>query len=225
MRGKLFKRGEGRPRRYCGTASRNRRLLREHGEDVLHGLSGDRGSVDGLERNGFTSLVRRHPPDTSRKGSCRPKASQIFGIPEVFAYCQRSVSTQEIHTIVLELRANNSGVDTRYTFFQTPVRVEDALGHVFPFPSECSIRALHAEIEARCNEGPVKNSVAAGDYAIVNPEDSDQVLDIRSCASPLPGMSLSMAIDLQSFFQLDCRQLQLGDCNIVVRVNSSRNAW
>ncbi len=60
-----------------------------------------------------------------------------------------SASTQEIYTVMLEIRTSTRGIDTRFTFFQDPVRVRDALGRVFAFPSELSIEALNAEVKAR----------------------------------------------------------------------------
>ena len=113
---------------------------------------------------------------------------------------QVSVSTQQIYTIVLELRTSVLGIDTRFTYFQTPVRVEDALGRVFPFSSECSIEALNAEIKARFKEGPGKTEVMAGDFELFNAKNTDQVLTISGRNPLLPGMSIHMAIILEKEF-------------------------
>ena len=92
------------------------------------------------------------------------------------------------------MRTNLLSVDTRFTFFQAPVKVEDALGRVFPFPSECSISALNAEIKERFKEGPGKFEVSAGDYEVFNAKNSNQVLTNASGVQLLPGMSVYMAI-------------------------------
>lgn len=113
---------------------------------------------------------------------------------------QSSVSTQQIYTIVLEIRASVLGMDTRFTYFQAPVRVEDALGRVFPFASECSIEALNAEIKARFKNGPGKKQVSAGDYEIFNAKNTDQILTISGHNILLPGMSINMAIVLENEF-------------------------
>ena len=113
---------------------------------------------------------------------------------------QASVSTQQIHTIVLEIRARVLGIDTRFTFFQDPVRVEDALGRVFPFPSEYSIDALIAEIKARFREGPGRTEVMAGDFEIFDAKNADQVLTITGRNILLPRMSINMAIVLEKEF-------------------------
>ena len=104
------------------------------------------------------------------------------------------MSTQQIYTIVLELRASARPLDTRFTYFQEPVRVEDVLGRVFPFPSECSIEALDTEIKARFKHGPGKAEVMAEAYEIANAKDSKQVLTAANDATLLPGMSITMAI-------------------------------
>lgn len=110
------------------------------------------------------------------------------------------MSTQQIYTIVLELRACLPGIDSRFTYFQSPVRVEDALGRVFPFSSECSIEALNAEIKARFKEGPGVTEVMAGDFEIFNAKNTDQVLTISGRNGLLPGMSINMAIILEKEF-------------------------
>ena len=104
------------------------------------------------------------------------------------------MSTQQIYTIVLELRANTRPIDTRFTYFQEPARVEDVLGRVFPFPSECSIEALHTEIRVRFKQGPGKAEVMAEAYELANANDSRQVLTVADDAMLLPGMSITMAI-------------------------------
>lgn len=104
------------------------------------------------------------------------------------------MSTQQILTIVLELRASDRPIDTRFTYFQDPVRFEDVLGRVFPFPSECSIEALDTEIKARFKQGPGKAEVMAEAYEIANAKDSKQVLTVADEATLLPGMSITMAI-------------------------------
>lgn len=110
------------------------------------------------------------------------------------------MSTQQIYTIVLELKTNALGIDTRFTYFQAPVKVEDALGRVFPFSSECSFAALYAEINERFKQGPGRTEVMAGDFELFNPKNAKQVLTISDGSSLLPGMSINMAIVLEKEF-------------------------
>lgn len=125
--------------------------------------------------------------------------ARIFGFyANINAYS--SASTQQIYTIVLELKTNLLGIDTRFTYFQAPVKVEDALGRVFPFSSECSIEALDAEIRSRFKKGPGKLEVIAGDFELFNAKNTKQVLTISDSNDLLPGMSINMAIVVEKPF-------------------------
>ena len=110
------------------------------------------------------------------------------------------MSTQQIYAIVLELKTNLLGIDTRFTYFQAPVKVEDALGRVFPFSSECSVEALDTEIRSRFKEGPGKIEVNAGDFELFNAKNAKQVLTITDNNGLLPGMSINIAIVLEKEF-------------------------
>ena len=79
--------------------------------------------------------------------------------------------------------------------------MEDVLGRVFPFSSECSVEALNAEIKARFKHGPGKTEVMAGDFEIFNAKDSDQVLTASGPNGLLPGMSVNMAIVLEKEYE------------------------
>ena len=109
------------------------------------------------------------------------------------------MSTQQIRTI-LELETNALGIDTRFTYFQAPVTVEDALGRVFRFSSECGIEALDAEIRSRFKKGPGKIEVIAGDFELFNAKNAKQVLTVSDGNGLLPGMSIYMAIVLEKEF-------------------------
>ena len=109
-----------------------------------------------------------------------------------------SVSTQQIYSIVLEIRANMLGIDTRFTYFQAPVRVEDALGRVFPFPSECGIEALNIEIMCRFQQGPGRRQVMNGEFEIFNGKNVQPLFSVSEVSTLLPGMSVIMAVVLKT---------------------------
>lgn len=101
---------------------------------------------------------------------------------------------------MIELRDSVCGIDTRFTYFQAPIRVEDALGRVFPFPSECSIEALTAEIKARFRGGPSEKEVLAGDFEIfINARNNTKLLITSGRNVLLPGMSVNMVIVVVDF--------------------------
>ena len=101
---------------------------------------------------------------------------------------------------MLELKASVLSIDTRFTFFQALVRVDDALGRVFFFPSECSIEALDAEIRARFKEGPGKTQVLAGNFEIFNAKNADQVITMSGHSVLVLRMLINMAIVLAKEF-------------------------
>jgi hypothetical protein len=103
-----------------------------------------------------------------------------------------SVSTQQIYGIVLEIRSSLATVDTRWTFFQAPLTVEDALGFKFPVPSEYDYQLLDTIIKHRFSDGPGSPEVKLGNYELFKTKDSKQVLS--SSTRLLPGTNITMAI-------------------------------
>ncbi|KAF2489919.1 hypothetical protein BU16DRAFT_597520 [Lophium mytilinum] len=102
------------------------------------------------------------------------------------------VTTQQTHSIVLEMQSSMGAADIRWTFFQAPIIVEDALGFKFPVPSEFDYGYLEAIIKHRFLEGPGSHAVKAGNYEIFATRNSAQVIseDFRL----RPGTALTMAI-------------------------------
>jgi len=103
-----------------------------------------------------------------------------------------SVSTQQIYCVVLEIKGSLAMADPRWTFFQAPLVVEDALGFKFPVPSEYDYELLNAIIQHRFLEGPGSLEVKAGNYELLNIKDRKQVLSTTT--RTLPGSTIMMAI-------------------------------
>lgn len=108
-----------------------------------------------------------------------------------------SVSTQQILNVVLELRSIIPNVDTRFTYFQAPVRVEDALGRIFPVPSEYTPGDLEAIIQRRFKIGPGHTQVQSGSFQLLNSSNRAQIISASRTLALRPGMSLTMAILLR----------------------------
>jgi hypothetical protein len=104
----------------------------------------------------------------------------------------RSVSTQQIYGVVLEIRSSTSSPDTRWTFFQAPLLVEDALGFRFPVPSEYNFELLDGIIRLRFKTGPGAQEVTGGNYEIFETKNSRNV--INATTQLLPGTRVTMAI-------------------------------
>ncbi len=104
-----------------------------------------------------------------------------------------SVSTQQIYGVVVEIRgALISRPDTRWTFLQDPVLVEDALGRKFPVPSEYDFTLLQRIIQHKFETGPGSTQVSHGDYQIMDARHRELALPLQ--AHLRPGSSLIMAI-------------------------------
>ena len=97
---------------------------------------------------------------------------------------------------MLEFRASRQCADTRFTYYQVPVRVEDDLSRSFPSPSDYSISTLNIEIRERFIEGPGKLRVLSGDYEVYNAKNTKQLFTVATGNVLLPAMTVHMAIIL-----------------------------
>jgi len=106
--------------------------------------------------------------------------------------CAPSVSTQQIYTVVLEIRDSISMVDTRWTHFQAPYIVEDALGRKYPVPSEYDFAALDGLIHIWFRQGPGALEVSEGSYELLKSNRRSETVTAGSRL--LPGTAITMAI-------------------------------
>ena len=93
---------------------------------------------------------------------------------------------------MLEIKGYIAGPDARWSFFQAPLVVEDALGYKFPVPSEYDFDLLDAVIRQKFNTGPGSLDVRAGNYEYFKTRNSKNVLSKSSRL--LPGTAITMAI-------------------------------
>ncbi|KAI1759347.1 hypothetical protein GGR53DRAFT_150799 [Hypoxylon sp. FL1150] len=103
------------------------------------------------------------------------------------------VSTQQIYAVVLEIQTSiTSAPDIRWTFFQDPFLVEDALGRKFPVPSEYDYLLLEAIIKHKFKDGPGAEYVAEDYFEIMDTRNGFNVLSANSWLKP--GCAITMAI-------------------------------
>jgi hypothetical protein len=105
---------------------------------------------------------------------------------------ESSILTQQIYSIVLEIRGSFAAPNAKWTFFQAPLIVEDALGFKFPVPSEYDFELLNVLIKHRFLEGPGLLEVRADNYEIFSAKNSQDI--ISENVRLLPGTSIIMAI-------------------------------
>jgi hypothetical protein len=94
--------------------------------------------------------------------------------------------------MLVEIKSSLAGPDSRWSFFQAPLAVEDALGYKFPVPSEYDFDLLEAVIKQRFKTGPGSLEVEAGNYEYFKTRDSKDV--ISKTTRIHPGTAITMAI-------------------------------
>ncbi|UPX13923.1 uncharacterized protein EKO05_0004418 [Ascochyta rabiei] len=102
------------------------------------------------------------------------------------------VSTQQIYTVVLEIRNSLTVVDTRWTHFQAPFTVEDALGFKFPVPSEYDFALLDSIIQIRFKRGAGSKEVKSGKYELCKSKKRSET--VTATSRLVPGTAITMAI-------------------------------
>jgi len=104
-----------------------------------------------------------------------------------------SSSTQQIYTVVLEIRNSMPVADTRWTYFQAPLLVEDVLGYKFPVPSEYDYSMLNTIIKHKFRTGPGSAQVKTGRYGLLQEREYKLV---TAATRLLPGVEITMYVTL-----------------------------
>ena len=116
----------------------------------------------------------------------------------------------QIMDILVRQQSRNVAPDTQHTWFQQPVKFEDALGRLPPVPSEYSwgvgascvsdllrTRKIRQKINAiildQFKSGPGCEKVLCGGYELFNTIDSRQRLSTSDLEALVPVMSITMA--------------------------------
>ncbi|MCJ1261586.1 hypothetical protein MMC22_001451 [Lobaria immixta] len=126
--------------------------------------------------------------------------------------------TTNTQIIDLLMRQPRSGLapDTQHTWFQQPVKFEDALGRVIPVPSEynwgvsvlpastisavlTSSQKINAIILDQFKVGPGHDKVLCGEYELFNTFDTRQILSGSELETLVPGMNVTMAFTIRKF--------------------------
>jgi hypothetical protein len=113
-------------------------------------------------------------------------------LPAITNISRYSVSTQQIYSILLEIRASVTIADTRWTHFQAPFIVEDALGFKFPIPSEYDYDMIDTIVRRRFKEGIGSQEVLAGNYELCTTKNISETITAKSRL--LPGTAITMAV-------------------------------
>ncbi|KAM7186431.1 hypothetical protein V8F33_011824 [Rhypophila sp. PSN 637] len=173
------------------------KALQEQCVDIRASLRGIDNVINSTATNvqSQTALVRStHGILTSLysmiSGEVRSSLSQIARFTQ-----SASLLSQRIFEAVVQLQASVSAisVDTRWTYFQAPVKVEDALGRVFPVPSEYSMCELEALLRCRFRKGPGRKQVRYGDFKLTDRRNK-AVINRATMPELIPGLDIIMSI-------------------------------
>ncbi|KFX86691.1 hypothetical protein V490_08937 [Pseudogymnoascus sp. VKM F-3557] len=184
-------------------------LLAEHGLEIMN-LTSEKGELDQLhirERLENTKSLMQWIKDSliAQTAAVQKNSSMLTELFRMVSgelgsslqslremVAKVCVSTQQIYVIVLEIRGSLATPNAKWTFFQTPLIVEDALGFKFPVPSEYDYELLNAIIKHRFLKGPGSSEVQTDDYELFNAKNSQAI--ISENVRLLPGTSIIMAI-------------------------------
>ncbi|KAF1357596.1 hypothetical protein EJ07DRAFT_128187 [Lizonia empirigonia] len=114
------------------------------------------------------------------------------------------VSTQQIYTVVLEIRNSLISVDTRWTHFQAPFTVEDALGFKFPVPSEYDFDLLDSIIQIRFKQGTGSKEVRSGKYELCKSKKRSETVTATSRLVPGTAITMAIIVDMPMINQSTC---------------------
>ena len=105
-----------------------------------------------------------------------------------------SASTHQIYSVLLDIHSSMTPINTAFTWYQQPVRFEDALGRIIPVPSEYSFGDLRAIIKYRFDHGPGASCVDRGEYELFNAKNTRQTFSLTATTMLSPGMFITMAV-------------------------------
>jgi hypothetical protein len=88
-------------------------------------------------------------------------------------------------------------VDTRWTFFQAPLEVEDAFGVKFPIPTEYDYDLIDTVIRHRFKLGGGSMEVKAGNYELCRKQNRFDVITETSRLQPGTAITMFIIVSTQ----------------------------
>ncbi|KAH8821955.1 hypothetical protein F5884DRAFT_769555 [Xylogone sp. PMI_703] len=103
-------------------------------------------------------------------------------------------SNLQIMNYFSKIQKASLAIDTRHTWFQDPIKLEDAFGRIIPIPVEYGWSTMQAVIRDRFISGPGHEKVQAGEYELFITEDTSQLVTKETASILRPGASITMAM-------------------------------
>ena len=105
-------------------------------------------------------------------------------------------SNLQMYGIILRSQASLSFPDLRHTWFQAPVKFEDALGRILPIPSEYNYAKVSAIIREQFKTGPGRQKVFEHEYELFNVQSSENQITGQAWTGFLPRAKIEMAVTI-----------------------------
>lgn len=122
------------------------------------------------------------------------------------------VMDKQIIDILMRQHSTTTGPDLHHTWFQQPIKFEDALGRVLPVPSEYNLGKINAIILDQFRVGPGHDKVSCGEYELFNSIDARQPLSDPELEMLIPGMSITMAFVIGLYEQQPVKKCPRPSC-------------
>ncbi|KAL5329642.1 hypothetical protein ACEPPN_003157 [Leptodophora sp. 'Broadleaf-Isolate-01'] len=124
-----------------------------------------------------------------------PQLQNIAGIA-------RKVLLSNLQILAYVTDRKSPRVDSKYTWFQQPLRFEDAVGRVVPIPVEYGWSTAEAVVRGQFSSGPGHDKVFAGEYEIFYTEDSSKLVTKDTWQLLRPGTYITMAMVIGKYVEI-----------------------
>ena|ERR1700733_13589562 len=101
------------------------------------------------------------------------------------------------------IQSTLGGPDTRHTWFQEPMRLEDAYGRIWPIPVEYDYSMVEGALHGKFLSGRGSRLVKENQWQLFDSSNPRSVFS-RENWEPTPGMKITMAMVLQSIYHKMC---------------------
>ncbi|KAE8445955.1 hypothetical protein EG329_012734 [Mollisiaceae sp. DMI_Dod_QoI] len=99
----------------------------------------------------------------------------------------------DIYNILLAVRSRLSELDTRYTWFQKPMRFEDAYGRIWPIPVEYNYWMMEGAVRGKFQSGRGRTLVERDQWQLFDSTNTRNIFSPDNW-EPIPGMNITMAM-------------------------------